>query len=144
MSLQAGSGFAARSGVLRLARRWNASTRLVAVSVSVLFLASLRIPGRPPTLCLLRATTGIPCPFCGGTTAGVDLGHGDPVAALRASPLAVIGGVLFVLTPVIRRSQLAKRWHTLPFRRRLVITTAAIIAALAISEAWQLARFGLL
>jgi hypothetical protein len=144
MSLQAGSGFTARSGVLRLARSWNASTRLVAVSVSVLFLASLRIPGRPPTLCLLRATTGIPCPFCGGTTAGVDLGHGDPVAALRASPLAVIGGVLFVLTPVIRRSRLAKRWHTLPFRLRLVITTAAIIAALAISEAWQLARFGLL
>ena len=131
-----------RAGAVRLVSARGAAGRLIGVAASVLFLAMLRLPWRPPTLCLLRATTGVPCPFCGGTTAGVDLGHGDPLAALRASPLAVIGAALFVLSPVIRRSALARWWNLLPYRTRKVASLTAIALALALSEAWQLARFG--
>jgi hypothetical protein len=40
----------------------------------------------PP--CLLRTTTGIPCPSCGMTRAAAALAHGDWLAALAWHPLA--------------------------------------------------------
>jgi hypothetical protein len=143
MSVEATTAYRGRNP-LRVVRRWSTSTRFIGVTAFVLFLAALHIPGRPPTLCLLRATTGIPCPFCGGTTAGVDLGHGNVLAGLRASPMAVFGSVVFVLSPIIRRSAAARRWNMLPARTRQAVAITAIITALAISEAWQLARFHLI
>jgi hypothetical protein len=94
-------------------------------------LASLHLAGRPTTLCALRAFTGVPCPFCGGTTAGVRLGHGDLLGALRASPLAVIGALGFVLEPFGLPSLGRYKW--------LVISLAGLAA-----ELWQLGRYGLL
>jgi hypothetical protein len=90
---------------------------------------------RPATVCLLRATTGIPCPFCGGTTAMVRLGHGDGVGALRASPLAV--GLVAVL-PVAGRMRVPRWWQS-PARRR-----GAIVATLLAAEVWQLLRLGVI
>ncbi len=108
----------------------------------LLSLAALRLPGRPETLCLLRGTTGIPCPFCGSTTAGVCLGHGDVAGALHASPLAVGMAVGFVVVPVIRRSPIATLWWSLPRSSRQSMAMTAILATLALSELWQLTRFG--
>jgi hypothetical protein len=99
---------------------------------------------RPHTVCPLLMLTGIPCPFCGGTHAGVDLGQGHPAAALRASPLAVGGAVAVIILPVLRRTLLADRWRRLPARTRNAAAITGIVTALAVSEVWQLARFGLL
>jgi hypothetical protein len=33
--------------------------------------------GNGPQLCLMRSAFGIPCPFCGGTRAFIEFGHGD-------------------------------------------------------------------
>jgi hypothetical protein len=88
--------------------------------------------------------TGVPCPFCGGTHAGVDLGHGHPVAALRASPLAVCGAAVMIILPILRTTSLAGRWRELPAKKRSTVSLIGIVAALAASEIWQLGRFGLL
>jgi hypothetical protein len=106
-------------------------------------LALLRVP-RPPTLCLLRDVTGIPCPMCGFTTAAVHLGHADLVGAVGASPLAVAACVGFVLVPVTRRSKSATLWRDLPNRWRQLIPIFASLALLAFAEIWQLLRFGLI
>jgi hypothetical protein len=96
-------------------------------------LALLHLPWRPATVCLLRATTGIPCPLCGGTTAAVRVGRGDLLGGLRASPLAVLGAIAFVAAPMARLRPLSSRsvW--------LVILSVA-----AAAELYQLGRFGLL
>ena len=91
----------------------------------------MHLPGRPSTLCALRALTGVPCPFCGGTTAGVRLGHADVLGALRASPLAVVGAIGFALEPLGLPSLGRYRW--------VVIGLVGLA-----SELWQLSRFGLL
>jgi Protein of unknown function (DUF2752) len=117
----------------------NALARLTAITMGLLWLAWLP---RPHTVCPLLMLTGIPCPFCGGTHAGVDLGRGHPLAALRASPLAVSGAVVLVALPVLRRTALAERWRELPPRRRSLLSAFGIVSALVISEIWQLARFG--
>jgi len=88
--------------------------------------------------------TGLPCPFCGGTHAGIDLGRGHPVEALRASPLAVCGAVAVITLPMLRKTRLAELWRRLPTKTRNTTAITGIVAALAISEVWQLARFGLL
>ena len=119
----------------------NASARLTAVASGLLVLAWLPIPH---TVCPLRMLTGVPCPFCGGTHAGIDLGRGHPVAALRASPLAVFGAVAVITLPLLRQTRLAERWRQLPAKTRNTAAIAGIVAALAISEVWQLVRFGLL
>lgn len=96
----------------------------------------LVLPWRPPTLCLLRGLTGIPCPFCGGTTALVQLGRADVAAALAASPLVVLGAPLWVLWPRLRPA-LAARFEAGALRRALV---ASLAVALVASQLWQLHR----
>lgn len=103
--------------------------RAAIVLAAVVLLAAVHLPGRPSTLCTLRALTGVPCMFCGGTTAGVRLGRGDLLGALSASPLAVLGSVGFVLEPLglVRLG----RW------RWLVLALVGLAAQL-----WQLQRYG--
>ena len=86
---------------------------------------------RPPTFCLLRATTGIPCPLCGSTTAAVRAGRGDLAGALLANPAAVVLGALLVLAPLLSGRV------RVPHRARPWLFTG--VAAFAWS--WQLVRF---
>jgi Protein of unknown function (DUF2752) len=119
----------------------NALARLTAVASGLLILGWLPMPH---TICPFRMLTGLPCPFCGGTHAGIDLGRGHPLAALRASPLAVCGALAVITLPMLRRTFLAERWRQLPAKTRSTAAVTGIVAALAVSEVWQLARFGLL
>jgi hypothetical protein len=107
--------------------------RAAGLVLAALLLAVVVLPWRPPTLCVLRGLTGIPCPFCGSTTAMVQLGRADLVEAVRASPLAVIGAPLWTLWPRVGPA----------VRRRLTARTrwALLAAALVASELWQLQRF---
>lgn len=132
----------------RVTARWrglspggNVLARLTAIAAGLLALAWLP---RPHTVCPFLLLTGIPCPFCGGTHAGIDLGRGHPAAALRASPLAVSGAVVVIILPCLRRTALARRWGGLPAKIRSTVAITGIVAALTVSEVWQLARFGLL
>jgi hypothetical protein len=108
-------------------------TRGAVLLAAAVALALLHLPWRPRTVCLLRAVTGIPCPMCGGTTAAVQVGRGDLLGALRASPLAVLGATAFVAAPVARLPHLSSRSVWL-----LILTVAAA------AELYQLGRFGLL
>jgi hypothetical protein len=83
---------------------------------------------RLPPLCLLRAATGVPCPFCGGTTAMAELGSGRPLSALAASPLAVLGGPVWAA------------WPALTGRLRPRVLVPVGVAVLGASWAWQLVR----
>lgn len=118
-----------RPAALRLA------TRYLAIGALTVGLASLHLRHRPATVCVLRAVTGIPCPFCGGTTAAVDLGHGELAGALRASPLAI--GVL-AFWPLAGRIPAPRWWQHRPAR------WLAVGIVLSVAEVWQLARFGLI
>lgn len=124
-----------------LSAGYNAAARLIAVAAGLLALAWLP---RPHTICPILMLTGIPCPFCGGTHAGIDLGRGHPAAALRASPLAVCGAVALIILPVLRTTGLAERWRQLPTKTRNTVAITGIVATLAGAEVWQLVRFGLL
>jgi hypothetical protein len=111
--------------------------RVAAFAVAAVALAAVRIPHRPPTVCLLRALTGIPCPFCGGTTSAVHAGHGDVLGALTANPLVALGSVVFATAPF---TGVLRRYEALPRRAQIGIVAALLVA----SETWQLVRFGLL
>jgi len=108
--------------------------RYAALAAVAVALAAVHVR-RPATVCLLRATTGIPCPFCGGTTAVVRLGHADGVGALRASPLAVALVAALPLTGQVRRPSW---WASVVARRSL------IVGILLVSEVWQLLRLGVI
>lgn len=111
------------------------AVRIALVALVGLVAAAIHVP-RPATICPLRALTGIPCPLCGSTTAGVELGSGDVLGALRANPIAVLVGGLWVLGPL----GVSRLWWNLPGRRHLQV----IAALLAIGWVWQLFRFDLL
>ena len=109
--------------------------RAGALTVTALLLAVVVLPWRPPTLCVLRSVTGLPCPACGGTTAMVALGRADLLAAFQASPLVVLGAPLWVLWPRLRPA--VDRWRQARGRRWSV---GAVLAVAALSELWQLDR----
>jgi predicted ABC-type sugar transport system permease subunit len=128
---------AARAGVR------TSGQRVAVGAVAALALANLHVPGRPATLCPFRALTGVPCPFCGGTTAAVKLGHFDALGALRANPVIVLGAVVVAAMPAViafRTSRHVARWPALSPRTIRV----AIAIAVVFSEVWQLFRFGIL
>ena len=117
--------------------------RAVSTAAAAFAVAHLTIAARPATVCPLRALTGIPCPFCGGTTAAAQLGHGDVGGALLANPFVVVAGLALVVAPAALgfhgvRSVAALSALT---RRRLRIL---LIAGVVFSEIWQLVRFGIL
>lgn len=116
-------------------RQDGPALRAAGLVVAALVLSVLVLPWRPTTLCLLRGLTGIPCPFCGGTTALVHLGRGDLVAALRASPLVVLGAPVWVMWP--RLSDAGAAWVRRHGRRAPLLLGAGALTA---SELWQLHR----
>ena len=109
-------------------------SRYLAMGLVVLAVAALHVR-RPATLCLLRATTGVPCPFCGGTTAAVHLGHGDVRGAVAASPLALLMLATWPLLGVVR----GPSWW-----RARAVRWSVIAFVLVSAEVWQLLRFGLI
>jgi hypothetical protein len=109
--------------------------RYLALAVGAAVLGAVHLRHRPATICPFRALTGLPCPFCGGTTAAVRLGHADIRGALSASPLAVAMLLAWPLVGVVA----PPRWWR---RRRWRV--AAIVAVLVTAELWQLVRFGVL
>lgn len=123
---------------MRLAavRSDGVATRAAVLVGAALLLSVLVLPWRPATFCLLRGVTGVPCPFCGGTTALVQLGRGDLLGALQASPLVVLGAPVWVAWPRLRAP--AARWARRHGRR---VTLAGAAGVLAASELWQLHRF---
>jgi hypothetical protein len=113
--------------------------RAAVLGAAAVMLAAVRLPGRPHSLCLLRATTGIPCPFCGGTTAGARVGQGRLLAALMANPVVVVGALALVLAGSAGGQRAVRSWRSLPTRSRVLLGTSVLVFA----ECWQLARFGL-
>lgn len=111
--------------------------RLAGLGAVAVFLADLHLPWRPRTLCLLREFTGIPCPFCGTTTAAVHAGHLDVVGALAANPFAVMIVAIIATAPL---TGALRCWDALSGRGRVLFCVALLVA----SEMWQLFRFGLL
>lgn len=71
--------------------------------LAILTLYFLPAPaGIDATPCLLRQSTGLPCPLCGGTTASINLITGHPLVALAKNPAVAIGIPLVGLWLVCR------------------------------------------
>jgi len=123
---------------------WPASLlRAVLAAAAALAAAHVVLPGRPATLCPLRALTGIPCPICGTTTAAVRLGHFDVAGALRANPFTIVAALALVIAPAVTAMRRSRGFLPLapPIRRRLA---ALCVAVAVLSEVWQLFRFGVI
>jgi glycerol-3-phosphate acyltransferase PlsY len=94
--------------------------------------------------CPLRALTGVPCPFCGFTTATVALTHGDLAAAASTSPLACLTAAMALgTTPLLaaRACALAPPPKPASARTRRLIATASGVTVAA-SWLFQLRRYG--
>ena len=62
-----------------------------------------------PSLCPLLRVTGVACPSCGGTRAGLFLLSGDPVAAVKANAgvtLFLLGVAVLTAGGLIRPAEL--------------------------------------
>jgi Protein of unknown function (DUF2752) len=96
--------------------------------------------------CPLRTLTGIPCPFCGLTTATVALTHGQWTAAAAANPFVYLLAALVALTAPVLVARVAggaappSPWPEATRRR----VGWAVSCLVALSWLFQLRRFGFL
>ena len=82
------------------------------------------LPVHPPLACPLRATTGIPCPFCGMTRACVAAVHGHLGTSLAFNP----AGALVVIAAIVR-----PQWLT-----RMRTPAWVVLAAFAVLWVWNI------
>jgi len=94
-----------------------------------------------PYVCPVRALAGIPCATCGMTHAFVALAHGDPVAALGASPLGtlVAAAAWAFAVAALARAASGAPWPRLPSRAVRAGVAAGLCALLA-NWAWLVVR----
>lgn len=96
--------------------------------------------------CPLRTLTGVPCPFCGMTTATVAIMHGNWVGAAATNPFAYLAAALVAGTaPVLiaraaGHAPMPRPW-SVAARRRLGRVMTCVIA---LSWVFQLHRYGFL
>ncbi len=124
-----------------LNRVWRQGTEAVLIRAAAVValgavLTRLHTATDPGVLCPLRAMTGVPCPFCGSTTALLEVGNGDLVAALVAQP----GTMLVVAALVTAPGGWFRGWRELGYRSKVTL----IAGALVLSWVYQLYRFGVL
>lgn len=86
----------------------------------------------PEVWCPLRASTGVPCPFCGLTTSVTATMHLDFPAAVQANPFGIVAIVAAAALLFVRN------------RTAIKIPVPVIVLGLALSWAWQLGRYGFL
>lgn len=91
--------------------------------------------------CPMRSVTGIPCPGCGMTTAGLSLAHGDIGGAFAASPLAALGWIAIVAGGLIAGvAAMAGRAVPEPPTRLPAIARVAIVGTVVANWAYLLFR----
>ncbi|HUZ35544.1 MAG TPA: DUF2752 domain-containing protein [Streptosporangiaceae bacterium] len=117
-----------------------------AAAVGLVYPALMAHTGGQGLPCPLRTLTGVPCPFCGMTTATVAITHGDWRAAAAANPLVYLIAALLVCTAPVLVARAAGRapaprpWSDAARRR----TGWAMGCLVALSWLFQLHRFGFL
>jgi hypothetical protein len=139
------------NSVLALRRGYSVPERLTlagagAAAIGRVYPFLMAHDGNHGLPCPLRTITGVPCPFCGLTTATVALTHGEWASAAAASPLACgLAGLVAATSPVLAARALGRVPQPRPWsaaaRRR---TGWAVAFLLALSWLFQLHRFGYL
>ncbi len=95
--------------------------------------------------CLLRLTTGVPCPGCGLTTAAVALAHGDPGGAWAANP-AIFGlaALTVAVVPLVGLRAFGVLDPPRPWPARWRIRVGRVVGLLAVASwTFQLHRLGI-
>jgi len=106
--------------------------RVPAAGLVVGGLVLAHLPSGVGLPCPLRAVTGVPCPFCGLTTAVRALGGGHLSASLRAAPL----GLLVFAAAAVTLAGMAPK--------RIRLPVPALAAVLGGEWIFELARFHLI
>ena len=134
---------ALQSGESEASRQWTRSlpleVRQLVLWLLLLLAGALAVNfamrwSLPLPFCLLRESTGIPCPACGSTRSLLAWTHLDLIAALRFNPLfflACIGLALWTLLRVVEgfsRWQVSERLRERVVRLPLVRIMAALLA----------------
>ncbi|MEO5874132.1 MAG: DUF2752 domain-containing protein [Streptosporangiaceae bacterium] len=123
------------TGVMASRSFGSVGMRVATVALAAVTVAVVHRVKDPGVLCPTRALTGIPCPFCGGTTVFIELGSGHPVRALLASPLVFLGAIVVAVAPL---GPGAWWWALRPGARAWILGIA-----ITASGIWQFARFGI-
>lgn len=131
------SGYLALAAVRLAGRGWSAAFDRAADRMLALP-AALGV-----VTCPLRSMTGIACPGCGGTRAGLALFRGDVAAALAMNPFLVLalatlltGGIAALVAPRPTERWLAAAGRFARSRRG----RALIVLGLGFASAWQTAH----
>ena len=100
-----------------------------------------------PSVCMIKSTTGIPCPSCGTSRSVMLIMEGNYLGALKINPMGFLISFMLLVCPVwvfvdvvMKRSSFLRFYHTMESIIRIKWVTILMITLVAANWIWNIMK----
>lgn len=125
---------------------WFIFSAIITAYVWVIYVMEVRTI-KASSICILKITTGLPCPACGSTRSVLHIINGNPQAAFFMNPLGFLFTLFLIAAPfllfvdVILKKEILWRFYNrseIYLKNKSILT--AVVSLIALNWIWNILK----